>query len=152
KESLERIDSAALFAQLGQNERARRQLDEHRRRFNDAFARAERNITEPDESGIVEAIRRERNDYYRTLDGTSEYFERIEPRFDALRADVDRLLQVNQAAMLRKSADAQRLTGRSILMTVMLSAALVIAGLAFAVGLSARIDRDAERLKSEFVG
>ena len=34
----------------------------------------------------------------------------------------------------------------------MLSAALVIAGLGFAVRLSAQIDRDADRLKSEFVG
>ncbi len=82
----------------------------------------------------------------------ADYFERIEPRFDTLRSEVDRLLQINQAAMLRKSADAQRVTGRSILLTVMLSAALVVAGLGFAVRLSAQIDRDADRLKSEFVG
>ena len=76
----------------------------------------------------------------------------MEPRFDTVRADVDRLLQLNQAAMLRKSAEAQRVTGRSIMMTVFLSAVLVIAGLGFAVRLSAQIDKDADRLKSEFVG
>ena len=151
KESLERQDSAVLFAQLGRTERARRQLDEHRRRFDAAFARAAGNITEPGESEIIEAIRRERDEYYR-LDEHADYFERIEPRFDALRADINRLLQLNQAAMLRKSADAQRVTGRSIVMTVILSAALVIAGLGFAVRLSAQIDKDADRLKSEFVG
>ncbi len=37
KESLERLDSATLFAELGRTERARRQLDEHRRRFDAAF-------------------------------------------------------------------------------------------------------------------
>ncbi len=81
-----------------------------------------------------------------------DYFTRIEPRFDALRADIDHLLQLNQAAMLRKSADANRATGRSIVMTIVVSAALVIAGLGFAVSLSGQIDRDAERLKTEFVG
>ena len=129
KESLERLDSATLFAELGRTDRARRQLDEHRRRFDAAFARAAGNITEPGEREIIEAIRRDRDEYYRVFVGGADYFERIEPRFDALRSDVDRLLQINQAAMLRKSADAQRVTGRSILMTVMLSAALVLAGL-----------------------
>jgi signal transduction histidine kinase len=152
KESLERLDSATLFAELGRTDRARRQLEEHRRRFDAAFARAAGNITEPGEGEVTEAIRRERDEYYRALDGGADYFERIEPRFDTLRADVDRLLQLNQAAMVRKSADAQRVTGRSILMTVILSAALVIAGLGFAVRLSAQIERDADRLKSEFVG
>jgi signal transduction histidine kinase len=151
KESLEREDSAALFARLGRIDRAQRQLEEHRERFDQAFVRAEGNITEPGEREIIEAIRHERGEYYRALDGTADYFERIEPRFDVLRADVDRLLQINQAAMLRKSADAQRVTGRSVLMTLSLSGALVIAGLVFAVRLSSQIDRDADRLKSQFV-
>ena len=151
KESLERQDSAALFAQLGRTERARRQLEEHRRRFDAAFARAAGNITEAGEREVIASIRRERDEYYR-IDEHADYFEGIEPRFDALRADIDRLLQLNQAAMLRKSADAQRVTGRSIVMTTILSAALVIAGLVFAVRLSAQIDKDADRLKSEFVG
>jgi len=152
KESLERQDSAALFAELGRTDRARRQLEEHRQRFDAAFARAAGNITESGEREVIEEIRRARDEYYGAFDETADYFGRIEPRFDALRADVDRLLQLNQAAMLRKSADASRLTGRSIVMTVLVSAALVIAGLGFAVRLSTQIDRDAERLKTEFVG
>lgn len=152
KESLERQDAATLFAELGRTDRAQRQLGEHRRRFDTAFARAAGNITEPGESQVIEAIRRERDEYYRAFDASADYFEQIEPRFDTLRTHVDRLLQLNQAAMVRKSTDAQRATGRSILMTVMLSAALVIAGLGFAVRLSSQIDRDADRLKSEFVG
>jgi signal transduction histidine kinase len=152
KESLERLDSATLFAELGRTDRARRQLDEHRRRFDAALDRAAGNITEPGEREIIDTIRRDRDEYYQAFVGAADYFERIEPRFDALHSDVDRLLQINQAAMLRKSADAQRVTGRSIVLTVMLSAALVVAGLGFAVRFSAQIDRDADRLKSEFVG
>ena len=152
KESLERLDSATLFAELGHTDRAHRQLEEHRRRFDAAFARAAGNITEPGEREIIDAIRRERDEYYKLFEGDADYFERMEPRFDTVRGDVDRLLQLNQAAMLRKSAEAQRVTGRSIMMTVFLSAVLVIAGLGFAVRLSAQIDKDADRLKSEFVG
>ncbi|RPI50045.1 MAG: hypothetical protein EHM55_22370, partial [Acidobacteria bacterium] len=106
KESLERQDSAALFAELGRTDRAQRQLEEHRRRFDEAFDRAAGNITEPGEREIIDDIRRARDEYYRAFDEHAEYFARIEPGFDALRADVDRLLQLNQAAMLRKSADA----------------------------------------------
>ena len=39
KESLERQDSAALFDLLGQRDRARRQVAEHRARFDTAFER-----------------------------------------------------------------------------------------------------------------
>lgn len=152
KESLERQDSAALFARLGQTDRARRQLEEHRRRFDAAFARAAANITEPGEEAVIAAIRRGRDDYYRALNENADYFGRLEPQFDKLRSDIDRLLQLNQEAMLRKSADANRVTDRSLMMTVMVSAALVVAGLGFAVRLSAQINNEADRLKSEFVG
>src|SRR5215475_2575723 len=64
KESLERQDSAALFALLGQHERARTQLREHRQQFNAAFERAAHNITEPGESELIESIRHNRDGYY----------------------------------------------------------------------------------------
>lgn len=152
KESLERLDSAVLFAELGHTERATRQLNEHRRRFDLAFTRAAGNITELGERDIVDAIRRARDEYYQSFEDHSDYFTHIEPRFDTLRAEVDRLLHLNQEAMLRKSADASRVTGHSIVMTVILSGILVFAGLGFAMRLSAQIDRAADRLKSEFVG
>ncbi len=152
KESLERLDSAVLFAELGHPERAARQMDEHRKRFDAALVRAAGNITEPGERDIIEAIRRTRDEYYRSFEDRSEYFTDIEPRFDILRTEVDRLLHLNQEAMLRKSADAGRVTGRSIVMTIAVSTALVLAGLGFAVRLSSQIDMEAERLKTEFVG
>ena len=65
KESLERQDSAALFAELGRAERARRQLEEHRQRFDAALDRAAGNITEPGEEATIAAIRRGRDEYYR---------------------------------------------------------------------------------------
>src|ERR1700674_2869741 len=49
KESLERQDSAALFALLGARDKAIAQLREHRASFDDSFKKAESNITEAGE-------------------------------------------------------------------------------------------------------
>src|SRR6478672_13376155 len=57
KESLERQDSAALFDLLGERDRARRQVAEHRERFDTALTTAAANITEVGEPEIVDAIR-----------------------------------------------------------------------------------------------
>src|SRR5580704_18399401 len=59
KESLERQDSAALFDLLAQRDRARRQVAEHRARFDAALAKAAGNITETGEADAVRSIRRD---------------------------------------------------------------------------------------------
>src|SRR6185436_5882157 len=68
KESLERQDSAALFALLGAREKAITQLREHRARFDSNFQKAENNITEFGEPEALEAIRRDRDSYYKLFD------------------------------------------------------------------------------------
>src|ERR1700674_197937 len=55
KESLERQDSAAVFELLGEHDRARAQAAEHRSRFDAAFDKAARNITEIGEPEVIEA-------------------------------------------------------------------------------------------------
>jgi NtrC-family two-component system sensor histidine kinase KinB len=151
KESVERQDSAALFALLGRIDRAVTQVQEHRQRLDAAFARAARNITERGESEILDAIKRDRDEYYRALDeflaalpskgpgGADAYFGSVEPRFNALRADCDRLLRLNQEAMLRKSAEAERVSGRALVMTVGIAGALLVAGLLLAFMLATSI-------------
>src|SRR6185369_17825525 len=64
KESLERQDSAAVFALLGATDKARAQLTEHRARFDASFQKAANNITETGEPEAIENIRRERDSYY----------------------------------------------------------------------------------------
>src|SRR6202035_4284373 len=61
KESLERQDSATLFDLLAQRDRARRQVAEHRARFDAALAKAAGNITETGEADAVRSIRRDRD-------------------------------------------------------------------------------------------
>ncbi|HKG97201.1 MAG TPA: hypothetical protein VKA97_05285 [Pyrinomonadaceae bacterium] len=54
KESLERQDSAALFALLGARDKATTQLREHRARFDVNFQKAANNITEIGEPEAIE--------------------------------------------------------------------------------------------------
>src|SRR3977135_3042020 len=68
KESLERQDSAALFALLGARERAVAQLREHRARFDANLQKAANNITVMGEPEAIEAIRQDRNIYYEMFD------------------------------------------------------------------------------------
>jgi two-component system, NtrC family, sensor histidine kinase KinB len=161
KESLERQDSAALFSLLGRTDRADQQRLEHRRRFDAAFERAASNLTEPGEAEAVAAVQRARDTYYRAFDRflslqpsavngrrTDAYFNALEPSFNELRAACDRLLHLNQEAMLRKSAEAERVAGRALAMTTGLAGALVLAGLVLAFTLSSRILRPVRELTS----
>ena len=163
KESLERQDSAGLFVLLDRWDRAARQIREHRARFDAAFQRAAANLTEPGEADIVQAIGRERDDYYAGFDrfvlaagpvasgapnaaAVDEYFREIEPRFAALRVACDRLLAVNQNAMRRKSAEAATLARRWFAITLAAALVLVVGGTGCAIVLSNSITRPVQAL------
>jgi NtrC-family two-component system sensor histidine kinase KinB len=147
KESLERQDSAALFDLLDQRERASRQVSEHRARFDAALATASANITEIGEREVVESIRRGRDDYYGRFDAffiaqadrTALYFQSLEPQFNEVRADADRLLRLNQEAMRRKADAASRTARRWFLITLALAIVLMAAGIAIEISLSRAI-------------
>lgn len=148
KDSLARQDSAALFELLGQHERARAQAAEHRALFDAALDRAARNITEPGEQQAVDAIRRSRDEYYRRFDDllrasddrVARYFRALEPIFNSLKADCDRLLNINQEAMRRKADLASRVGRRSFLVTLTLALVLMVAGIAVELSLSRAIE------------
>jgi NtrC-family two-component system sensor histidine kinase KinB len=144
KESLERQDSAALFDLLGQRGRARSQVAEHRARLNAAFEKAAANITEPGEKELIGVIRGGRDDYYRRFDAflgaagdrTATYFRDLEPRFNAVRAECDRLLRLNQEAMRRKADAASQIARRWLFVTLALAIGLMAAGIAIEISLS----------------
>jgi len=160
KESLERQDSAALFALLGAREKAKTQLLEHRERFDANFQKAANNITEVGEPDAIAAIRRDREVYYQLFDafmlrlnatastGTpkqeelserNEYFTQLEPQFNKLRAECDHLLQLNQLAMLGKSEAAAGVAQLWFYRTLLIAGVLVAAGLLLAIFLANRI-------------
>ena len=144
KESLERQDSGALFDLLGEHQRARRQIAEHRARFDAALAKAAANITERGEPEQIDAIRSDRDEYYRRLDAflaadasdKSRYFDSLEPQFNEVRSQADALLHLNQEAMRRKAAEASRIARRWSFVTLALALALMAAGIAVEAGLS----------------
>ncbi len=163
KESLERQDSAALFALLGARDKAMTQLREHRSRFDASFHKAETNITEVGESDAIETLRRDRDSYYKTFDAfltkvnaaqsseqqgvpkgeemseRNEYFRQLEPEFNKLRADCEHLLQLNQRAMLAKSEAAAGVAQLWFYRTLLIAGVLVAAGSWLAFFLSNRI-------------
>ena len=154
KESLERQDSAALFDLLGQRARARQQAAEHRARFDAALATASANITEPGEPEAIESIRRGRDDYYWRFDAfvnasgerTALYFQSLEPQFNHVRSDADRLLRLNQEAMRRKADAASRIAKRWFFVTLALVIVLMAAGVAIELSLSKAIIRPVAQL------
>jgi PAS domain S-box-containing protein len=157
KESLERHDSAALFALLGARDKAMVQLREHRVRFDANFQKAANNITEVGEPDAIEAIRRDRDIYYQMFDGfmnrvvggenasgeelaeRDEYFTRLEPQFNKLRAECEHLLQLNQRAMLGKSEAAAGVAQLWFYRTLLIAGALIAAGTLLAFFLAKRI-------------
>jgi two-component system, NtrC family, sensor histidine kinase KinB len=161
KESLERQDSAALFALLGARDKAMVQLREHRARFDANFQKAANNITEVGEPEAVEAIRRDRDTYYQMFDAfmnrvngsesssgvrgseelaeRNEYFTRLEPQFNKLRGECEHLLQLNQRAMLGKSEAAAGVAQLWFYRTLLIAGVLIAAGTLLAFFLANRI-------------
>ncbi len=154
KESLERQDSAAVFALLGANDKARTQLNEHRARFDVSFQKAANNITEVGEAEAIENVRADRDAYYQMFDQffaqttatkgfdaaeRNAYFTRLEPQFNKLRADCEHLLQLNQRAMLAKSEAAAGVARLWFYRTLLIAGTLVTAGVILAFVLSRRI-------------
>ena len=160
KESLERQDSAALFALLGARDKAIAQLREHRARFDANFQKAANNITEIGEPEATEAIHRDRDTYYQMFDTflakvnstessrpvrdeelseRNEYFTVLEPQFNKLRAECDHLLQLNQRAMLAKSETAAGVAQLWFYRTLLFAGVLVATGLILAFFLANRI-------------
>ncbi len=139
KEAAERIDSATLFAAAGRQDRAATQIAVHCRQFEQELHVAENNLTEPEEPAVVRDLRQSWTAYQGLLDRylsladeeslRTTYFRDVEPAFLHVKQAADRLLQINQDAMVRRSEEAQRLAKRT-------NAALIATALgALALGL-----------------
>ena len=146
KESLERQDSAAFVRSAWCHGESSAQLREHRARFDANFLKAANNITEVGEPEAIENIRHDRDFYYQTFDryffaqvslragrrcfpSVRNYFTRLEPQFDKLRADCEHLLQLNQRAMLAKSEAAAGVAQLWFYRTLLIAGVLVTAGI-----------------------
>lgn len=121
KESIERLDSAAMFLLTGRRAAGETPATDHRRRFEQELEVQEGNITEPGEAEATRALRAHWTAYQakydrfvRTPRGSKRagaYFDDLLPAFRAVKDAADVILDINQDAMLRKS-DAARQSAR----------------------------------------
>ncbi len=145
KESIERMDSGAMFHFSGRVEEGLRMAREHRAKFEESLRLQEGNITEPGEAELVARPRQLWTAYleqYDRVGGSSDpeqerkdYFRVLNPAFVAIKDTADRILSLNQDAMVirsdRAEAAAKRLSEGVVLGFVL--AFLVGLGLSAAV-------------------
>jgi PAS domain S-box-containing protein len=116
KESIERLDSGALFVVIGERERGLALAREHRPAFERELQVEEQNITEPGEldaaTRLREAWTRYQADYASFLAASGDlrqpYLEALQPGFARVKAAADDILSLNQDAMVLKSTRLRR--------------------------------------------
>lgn len=120
KETLERMDSAALFALAGEAERGRALAARNRPRFEEALQFELNNITEPGEKQLAERLRGHwaaygpaLADYFagaRSLEDRRRiYFGLLLPRFQQIKSTADEILLLNQRSMEQADTRAKKL-------------------------------------------
>jgi signal transduction histidine kinase len=150
KESIERLNSAALF-RLTEHPGASADAAGHRARFERELATQESNITEQGEADATRAMRAAWDQYTHALDDYEKvksrderealYFKRLEPPFVRINQRADQLLAINQDAMVRKADRAER-RAREFERLVFLAVCLALAaGLLSSIWLTTRMLR-----------
>jgi NtrC-family two-component system sensor histidine kinase KinB len=151
KESLERMNGAALFRLAGHDDEAAAQIATNRQKFEAELAAQEGNITESGEAAVTRRLRDAWNQYAAALTGyealedhaarDAAYFSALEPAFTRVNRLADQILAINQDAMVRKVDRAERRAEqfqRLVIAAVVLALAL---GLLASVWLTTRMLR-----------
>ena len=117
KESLERMDSYAVFMLAGHPEGAEAGIARNRALFENELSVQEGNITEPGETELTARLRSSWTDYARSLAAyqalgdqgrrDATYFSTLEPSFTRVRHLADEILGMNQDAMVHKSVHVE---------------------------------------------
>jgi signal transduction histidine kinase len=132
KEALEHLEDAARSAASGHPELTPPHPEQERRLFESALKTEEGNLTEPGEGDLAASLRKRWEEYQKALDlclGKSSgaeaegcYLHQLEPGFRAVKAQTDRVLELNQDAMVSKSEksheDAERLSWGMLMATL----------------------------------
>ncbi|HVR04356.1 MAG TPA: ATP-binding protein [Polyangia bacterium] len=118
KDSLERINAAALFLLAEHEDDARPEIATYRRKFDEELATQEGNITEAGEAAVTRQLRQAWNRYADVLLAYESpaarpardvaYFSRLAPAFARVNQLEDQILAINQDAMVRKVERAER--------------------------------------------
>ena len=147
KESIERLDSGALFVVIGERERGVALANEHRPAFERELQVEERNITEPGEREAAAALRAAwtayQHEYDRFLGLPEEqlkprYLSGLQPGFGRVKTAADEILAMNQDAMVLKSTKVRRQSEWVETLVVSGVLAALVLGLLASAALTAR--------------
>lgn len=151
KESLERVDSAALFFATGRKELSLQPAAANRKRFEAELRIEETNITEPGEREAAATVRRLWDDYQKKLDeflqrkdaaGLVDYYFRVlQPDFTRLKDAADQILDLNQDAMVQKSDAAQKIARNAATTMAVTALAAIGFGMLFTAVITNRLVR-----------
>jgi signal transduction histidine kinase len=151
KEAVERINVAVLFRLAGHGENSAAEIEANSGRFENELSAQEGNITEPGEGAVTHDLRKAWREYsaaLATFDAATEerarsevYFARLAPAFERLNKADDKVLAINQDAMVHKAdRSARRAVDFEHLVVVAVLLALAI-GVIASVWLTTRLLR-----------
>jgi two-component system, NtrC family, sensor histidine kinase KinB len=122
-EAAERVDRAALFRTAGRPDKAESLARQNLDAFERELRVQENNITESGEAEATRRLRRVWDEYRSRYDAFSRiseerelrnaYFDDLQPAFVRLKGAAERILQINQDAMLLKSDQARATAERN---------------------------------------
>ena len=150
KEALERLDSAALFALNGREERARAMSREYRPVFEEKLRAERATITLPNEQEYADDLARDYARYAALTDRffalpasaagerTSLYFDDLLPTFNRIKDRADDVLRINQANMKAEDRKAREAAAgsRRVMVLALLGSAAVASMIALALSRS----------------
>jgi len=148
RDAVERVDSAAAFRAAGRPDKADELAPANIRAFEAQLEVQERNITELGEAEATQALRAAWSEYmakygaYRRLRDEQElrrrYFDELQPAFLRVKDAAERVLEINQDAMLLKSERARGTAERNRTLLLMAISSALGLGLLASVSLTRR--------------
>lgn len=151
KESIERLDSAALFLLAGQREKGLQQAAEHQPLFAAELQVQEGNVTEPGEREITGRLRAFWLDYQEKFSQLAKisdseaakrfYFIDLEPTFYKVKNAADEILALNQDAMVHKSDNVRRTAEHMNALIIAAALGALVFGFVLSIWLTRRLLR-----------
>jgi PAS domain S-box-containing protein len=149
KESIERIDSAALFVLIGERESAMQEASPHRKRFEEELRAQEGNISETGEQETTDRLRQRWQGYQSDFDRllTMEdlkaakgfYLGTLRKEFLAIKEAANDVLALNEDAIVRKSNETRAAAKRMDTIMVGVTLGAFLLGIIGSVSLTNRV-------------
>ncbi len=150
KEAVERIDSAMAFRAAGRADKAAPQDAQNRTRFSSELSIQEHNITEAGEAEATRELRARWQSYLTEADRfvalapevqRTDYFATMEPAFLRVKTAADRILELNQDAMVRKSEQVRIAAEKQNAMMLAATLAAALSGVLASVWITGQLLR-----------